>query len=137
MENRSKKSNSENIHNTNISVIDEGHKKLLEIQNNIKKFSNQSISKNDLTEIFFALSNYYENHLLKEELFLKSKGYQNFDNPKSSHLDFIKEIEQLKDSYQNDIQTTLNEVDAFIQGWLHNHSVNYNKEVIKFLNKKE
>ncbi|MHC1703587.1 MAG: bacteriohemerythrin [Tenuifilaceae bacterium] len=136
MENRSKKAYSETILNTNITVIDDGHRKLLEIQNNIKSLVKQNVTKNDLTQVFFALSNFFENHLLKEELYLKSKGYPNIDNHKSSHLDFIKEIELLKDSYQNDIQTTLKELDDFIRSWLHNHSINYNKEVIEFLNTK-
>jgi len=121
---------------TNISVIDEGHLKLSEIHNHVKLLLKQEANKNDLAEAFFSLSYFFENYLLKEELLLKSKGYPNFDDHKASHSSFIKGIEHLKDSYENDIKCTLKELDTFIGDWLKTHSLNYNKEVVDFLNKK-
>lgn len=137
MANREQNPKSEDIRHTNISIIDEGHNKLFDVHNHIKSLCKQGACKDDLAEIFFTLSYFFENHLIKEELYLKSKGYPNFDNHQTSHLSFIKEIESLKDNYENDVNSTLKELDVFIGNWLHDHSSNYNKEVVDFLNQKK
>jgi len=137
MENSKHESNYVDIRITNIPIIDEGHRKLYDVQNRIKNIANKGACKNDLTEIFFALSYFFENYLIKEELFLKSKGYAYLDDHKSSHLEFIKGIERLKDNFENDIVSTLNELDTFIGDWLQSHSSNYSKDLVDFLNKKK
>lgn len=122
---------------TSIPVIDEGHNKLSEIHNRVKLLSKKEACKNDLTEVFFALSYFFEDHLLKEELYLKSKGYPTIEEHKASHADFIKGIENLKDSYANDVECTLKELDVFIGEWLRNHALKYNNDVVAFLNHKK
>ncbi len=137
MEIRDHNANPENIRHTNIPVIDESHNKLLEIHNLIKSLTQKNASKNDLAEIFFTLSNFFENHLIREELYLKSKGYSNLENHKNSHLAFIKEIERLKDNYGNDIHSSLKQLDTFIGVWLQTHLSNYNKELVDLLNQQK
>jgi len=137
MENAKQGFNSVGIRITNIPIIDEGHTKLNEVHNRIKELVGKGACKNDLADIFFALSYVFENHLIKEELFLKSKGYGNFDNHKNSHLEFIQGIEKLKDNFEKDITSTLNELETFVGGWLKNHSSNYNDELVDFLQNKK
>ena len=122
---------------SSIQIIDEGHSKLSEIHNRVKSFAQNGASKNDLTEIFFALSYFFEDHLIKEELYLKSKGYPTLEEHKASHADFIKGIEHLKDNYSKDVKCSLKELDIFIGEWLNNHNLKYNKEVVDFLNQKK
>ena len=137
MGNREQKYESESVRHTNIPVIDEGHDKLLEVYNHVKTLKSKEASKNDLAEVFFALSYFFEDHLIKEELFLKSKGYPNFENHKACHANFIKGIENLKDNYDKDIKCTLMELDIFIASWINTHTQNYTKEVVEFLNRKK
>jgi len=136
MANQYKSSDSESV-NTSIPIIDEGHSKLSEIHNRVKSLAKQGASKNDLTEIFFALSYFFEDHLIKEELYLKSKGYPTLEEHKASHADFIKGIEHLKDNYSKDVECNLKELEVFIGEWLNNHNLKYNKEVVDFLNQKK
>lgn len=137
MENAKQGPNSGGIRITNIPIIDEGHTKLNEVHNRIKEFVGKGACKNDLADIFFALSYVFENHLIKEELYLKGKGYGNFDNHKSSHLEFIQGIERLKDNFEKDIDSTLKELDLFVGGWLKKHSANYNDELVHLLQNKK
>ena len=125
-----------NISQTNISLIDKGHQKLVDVLSHIKRLLITGGDKNDLTEIFFSLSYFFENYLLKEELFLKKSGYPNLENHSSSHKEFMREIVRLKDSVDNDTITVLNELGAFIADWLQNHETSYNDELINFLVKK-
>jgi len=127
----------ENYRHTSISIIDESHDKLNEIQKHINNLKEKGACKDDLANIFFALSYFFENHLIKEELYLKSKNYPNFDNHKTSHFDFIKGIERLMDNYESNVDNTLKELDIFIGEWLQNHSSNYNKDVVDYLNQKK
>ncbi len=137
MENQTNKTMPENPMLTNIPIIDEGHNKLSEIQKHINSLKEKGACKDDLAEIFFALSYFFENHLIKEELYLQSKGYPNFDNHKTNHFDFIKGIERLMDNYESNVDNTLKELDVFIGKWLLNHSSNYNKDVVDYLNQKK
>jgi hemerythrin-like metal-binding protein len=121
---------------TNISLTDKGHQKLKDVHSHIKDLLSKGGNKNDLTEIFFSLSYFFENYLLKEELFLKKTGYPNLENHSSSHKEFMMKIERLKDSVDNDAKDVLKELDNFIDDWLSNHEASYNDEMVNFLKKK-
>lgn len=125
-----------NIFPTNISLVDKGHQKLVDVLSHIKELIITGGNRNDLTEIFFSLSFFFENYLLKEELFLKKSGYPNLENHSSSHKEFMREIERLKDRVDNDTITVLNDLEAFIATWLQNHESSYNDELVNFLVKK-
>ena len=114
---------------TNIPIIDKGHQKLSEIHTHIKELILKKGDKNDLTEIFFSLSYYYENYLINEELFLKKKGGSRIENHSASHKEFIKEIERLKDIINKDAITVLKELDEFITLWLNSHKANYSTDL--------
>lgn len=124
------------VSKTNISLVDNGHQKLTEIHSHIKDLQKAECHKSDLTEIFFTLSYFYENYLIKEEIFLKKTGYPNLDDHSNSHAIFIKEIEQLKDSINNDANTVLRKLDDFIVNWLSNHEASYNAELVNYIDKK-
>jgi len=116
-----------------IAMVDKGHQKLAEIHAHIKNLLNKKGDKNDLTEIFFSLSYFYENYLINEELFLKKTGYPNLENHTASHKEFIKEIERLKDVISKDAISVLKELDEFIAKWLSNHETTYNADLINYL----
>lgn len=126
MESTNKQSNS-------IAMVDKGHHKLTEIHSHIKSLITGKGDKNDLTDLFFSLSYFYENYLLNEELFLKKTGYPNLENHIASHKEFIKEIERLKDIINKDALTVLNELNDFIPRWLTNHEATYNDDLINYL----
>ena len=121
------------VSKTNISLVDAGHQKLAEIQSHIKERLKMECNKSDLTEIFFTLSYFYENYFIKEEIFLKKTGYPNLDKHSASHNDFIKEIEQLKDSINSDANAVLHELAGFIADWLRNHEASYNAELVNYI----
>ncbi len=118
---------------TNITLVDKGHQKLVEIHSRVKDLLKTTSNKNDLTEIFFALSYFYESYLIKEELFLRKTGYPNLDNHSASHTIFIIEIEQLKDSINEEAKAVLRKLDDFIENWFRNHELKYNAELINYL----
>ena len=121
---------------TNITLVDKGHQKLVEVHSHIKDLLCSGGTKNDLTEIFFTLSYFYENYLIKEEMFLKKTGYPNLNNHSTSHKEFIKEIEGLKDSIDNDVMLVLKELNDFIAAWLKDHEASYNAELVEYLKSK-
>lgn len=124
---------STNKQTNSIAMVDKGHQKLEEIHAHIKGLLKSKGDKNDLTEIFFSLSYFYENYLINEELFLKKLGYPNIENHSDSHKDFIKGIVRLKDIISKDSAAVLKELDEFISNWLNKHEMSYNKELFDFL----
>ncbi len=122
---------------TNIMLVDKGHQKLVEVHSHIKQLLNSGGNKNDLTDIFFSLSYFYENYLIQEEIFLKKTGYPNLNNHSASHKEFIKEIEGLKDSINKDAELVLQELNDFISAWLQDHEATYNDELVEYLRSKD
>lgn len=129
-------SSKETISKTDITLVENGHQKLMELQSHIKQLINTRANKNDLTEIFFSLSYFYENYLIKEEIFLKKTGYPNLGKHSASHKDFINAIIALKDSINKDAKIMLKELEKFIVTWLKEHETNYNSELVGYLRNK-
>lgn len=118
---------------TNISTVENGHKKLAEIHSHIKLLISKGGNKNDLTEMFFSLSYFFENYLIKEELLLRKAGYPNLKKHSSSHKEFMHEIIRLKDNVDKDAEAVLKKLDEFISHWLKTHELTFNEELNKYL----
>jgi hemerythrin-like metal-binding protein len=118
---------------SNISTVENGHQKLAEVHSHIKLLIRTGGNKNDLTEIFFALSYFFENYLIKEELLLRKAGYSNLKKHSSSHKEFMHEIVRLKDNVDKNAEVVLKKLDEFIASWLINHELTFNEELNKYL----
>ncbi len=120
-------------YNVNVSMIDDQHKKYLEILNLLREGILKKPGKEKISEIFFSLVHYAENHLIQEEIYFKNYQYPNFTKHKKAHKDFIDRIIQFREDYENGRDKVCEEMYAFLVDWFENHILKHDKEAFEFL----
>lgn len=120
-------------YNVNISLIDEQHKKFLEILNLLREGIIEEPCKEKISEIFFSLVHYAEHHLIQEEIYFKNYQYPNFTQHKEAHNNFIDRIIKFREDYEKEVENVCEEMYSYLVDWFENHILKYDKEAVEFL----
>ncbi|MDH5559868.1 MAG: bacteriohemerythrin [Deltaproteobacteria bacterium] len=110
-----------------IPSIDEQHKKLVQIINDLNINLIKGGKKEAISLILFKLSNYTVSHFRHEELIFDKLQYEHRENHKKEHKDFIEKIEMYQKKFEDG---ALNSSDmmAFLLNWLVNHILKSDKK---------
>jgi hemerythrin len=119
----------------NISVIDEQHKKFLEIINELKVIVNTDSCQKDASRIFFQIAYLIDHYFIKEEIYFKDCKYPNFDQHKISHNHFIDKIIQFQKDLENKKENICLDLYNYLEDWFDEHILKYNKDAVEFLKK--
>ena len=108
-----------------IPLIDEQHKKLFEIGENINILLQDHVGTDSFDEILeqiTELSDYTKHHFEDEENMLKEHGYENLDEHIAEHKKFIDYLDALNfDDIDDNQEETLKELIKFIASWIFKH----------------
>jgi hemerythrin len=108
-----------------VEMLDNQHKKLFEIGNNIilALREDSTVDRNDkITSLLKDLKDYTIYHFKSEETFMKEINYDKYLPHKSEHDAFIKRLEEVKlRAFDNEQDVYLQELLKFIIGWISNH----------------
>ncbi len=121
-------------YNVNNSVIDEHHKKFLEILNQLGEISSGGDCNNKISEVFFSLAHYAEHYLLREEIIFKD--YPGFAQHKASHNKFMDVITRLHQDYKSGKDDICIDIYDYLNNWFESHILEYDKEAVDYLNSK-
>jgi len=111
---------SENF-SVNIPEIDDQHKIIVDLLNELyNAFMNKEHDKK-LGEIIKKLSEYANFHFNTEEKYFSKFPDESITNHLEQHEDFKKKIESYKNLYSKDISSLTFIIMQFIKGWLINH----------------
>ncbi len=117
-----------------IDSIDNQHKKLVEIINNLDESMKGNDSNIQLKAIFAELNQYTQRHFYYEEKLFEQHGYQDSIEHKRQHAELIVQLTELKekcDHYQNESVTQ--DVMQFLKNWLTYHILKTDKAYSQFL----
>lgn len=104
-----------------IKEIDNQHRGLIIIINELFTLMSEGKAKNKLDDIFDHLTDYTKKHFSAEELMLIKYAYPDIEQHKVEHKKFIEKLEGfMSDLEKNKITVTL-EVLNFLKDWLLNH----------------
>ena len=120
-------------YNVNVSIIDEHHKKFVQILNNLNRMIREEPCKDNVSDIFFALANYAEHYLLQEEIYFKNYKYPNFQQHKAAHQNFIDRIIRFREDYEKHEPDVCVEMSEFLQDWFRQHILEYDRDAVEFL----
>lgn len=120
----------------NISVIDEQHKKFLNIINELKVIINNGSCKERVSEIFFQLAYLIDHYFIKEEIYFSNLKYPNFDQHKIEHNSFIDRIIQFQKDLENKKPELCLEIYHYLENWFDEHILKYDKEAVEYLKNK-
>jgi len=116
----------------NISEIDEQHKKLINIINNLHDSIDKGISFNEQLYIIQNLVDYAKTHFATEEKYMMQFNFPEYGFHRSHHDFFRKKID---DFFKKLIDTKENisvEILGFLKSWLINHIIGIDKKYTSF-----
>lgn len=122
--------------NVGIKFIDEQHRKFLDILNQLKIVITSKNCEDKTAEIFFALVNYAEHHLIQEEIYLKDYLYPGFSEHKESHNQFIQRLTKFQEDFEANKENVCEEMHDYLLDWFENHMLKYDKDALSFLKSK-
>jgi adenylate cyclase len=113
---------------TGIKMIDDQHKLLFDIMNDLHKAIKFKRGQEVLNRILNNLNLYVLTHFtMEEELMLRYK-YPDFENHKKQHTLFINKLENALDRYNHSSINSSNEILEFLKDWLIAHIKKSDKE---------
>lgn len=130
------------LYSVNIEAIDRQHKRLFELGEEIfkiVKFKSQEDDAYDkLAAVIYELKEYTKYHFDYEEALLKEYQFEDFEQHKKEHDDFIQKVSSITEM-QIDLDQTAFAFDMldYILSWISNHIVGSDKEYTSLLNRND
>lgn len=105
-----------------VEVLDDDHKKLLDIFNALLKSGIAAKDPVNLTDLLGSLVDYTKVHFAREEDIMERQGYPGLDAHKAAHRYFIDEIEKLSqdDDESNEMMLRIDLI-LLLKEWLIEH----------------
>jgi hemerythrin len=120
----------------NIKEIDEQHKKLIDMVNNLHSAMGSGKGKEVMGKVLTGLVDYTKTHFAAEERLMERHAYAGYVNHKSQHDALTKQVIDLHAKFQESKTVVTVEVMNFLKDWLTNHIQNTDKKYSPFLNGK-
>lgn len=104
-----------------IKEIDNQHKGLVILVNELFKLRSKGKAKDNTNEIFIHLTEYTKKHFYTEEAMLIKFAYKDYTQHKKEHEKFIVKLNDLNTEIDNGKVTITIEILNFLKDWLLNH----------------
>lgn len=125
-----------NEYSVNIAQIDQQHKKLIDLINQLNDAMAQGKAKEILDKILNDLVGYCASHFKLEEQLMQSNGYPEFAEHKDKHDKMTAKVLSLKKDVIAGKKLISLEVMKFLEQWLDKHILGTDKNYSPFLNAK-
>ncbi|MEA1889724.1 MAG: bacteriohemerythrin, partial [Pseudomonadota bacterium] len=116
-----------------IDSIDQQHKKLLSLINQLQTAVDYSTGKEFEREALDELVTYTKDHFSYEEGLMEKNAYPDFVAHKAQHVKMIRKVEDVLAEYDRDPETAMSNALNFLKDWLINHINGTDKEYSSFL----
>jgi len=106
----------------NVEEMNEQHRKLIGLMNDLHQKSEQGEAKEKLIEAADSLIAYTQKHFDDEESYMESIGFAGLEAHKRLHDNLMTELRRLADEFSNSDRNTLDdEFLTFLKTWLSTH----------------
>ena len=120
----------------NVAEIDQQHKRLVSLINELHDAMRQGKAKDVLGKIVNSLISYTSIHFKTEEKYFDQFGYPETDAHKKEHADFVEKVTEFKQGFEKGSLGISIEVMSFLSSWLKNHIKVTDKKYSQFFNEK-
>jgi len=125
----------DDTYSVNVAEIDRQHKRLAALINELNDAMRERKTKDVLGQIISRLSLYTETHFSTEEKFFDQFNYPETETHVKEHKDFIKKINEFKQSFdENRLMLSIDVLD-FLKEWLVKHIQGSDKKYSLFFNR--
>ncbi|MBI1890458.1 MAG: hemerythrin family protein [Burkholderiales bacterium] len=101
--------------------IDDDHRALIKLVNELHDAMSQGHGKDILGKTLDQLIHYTKAHFKREEDHMQRINYRGYPLHKQEHDKLIKEVQALKDKFNNGSSMLTVQVSSFLRDWLVNH----------------
>lgn len=123
-------------YSVNIKTIDDQHKNLIGILNNLHDAMKVGKGKDVMGNVLSELIDYTVYHFKTEEDLFQKYGYPDFNRHKKEHNELAQKATDLKNSFDKSESIITIEVMNFLKDWLNNHIIGTDKKYGPFLKSK-
>ncbi len=116
-----------------IDSIDQQHKKLLSLINQLQTAVDYSTGEEFEREALDELVAYTKDHFSYEEGLMEKNAYPDFVAHKAQHVKMIRKVEDVLAEYDKDRETAMSNALDFLKSWLITHINGTDKEYSSFL----
>lgn len=124
----------DNTYSVGISIIDEEHKKLIDIMNKVavtKRYNgNPEEVQGELLEVLSEMKNYAFTHFANEETYMKEFNCSEYHSHKKEHQDFSYAVTGFGIIVNNGENAIIDEIFELLQRWLVYHILGTDKKLI-------
>ena len=117
-----------------VGVLDNDHKRLLEMFNGLLKTGVSTKSKDDLIPLIEGLRDYTNVHFRREEAIMERHGFPDLEAHKAAHRYFVDEVDKLCHDFDGGNETMLRiDLILLLKDWLIEHIQTTDKQYQPFL----
>lgn len=116
-----------------IDSIDQQHKKLLSLINQLQTAVDYSTGEQFEQEALDELVEYTKTHFTYEEGLMRDNDYPEFEPHKLQHDKMIEEVEKVLSEYEQDHDKAMSDAAEYLKDWLVNHINGTDKEYSDYL----
>lgn len=120
----------------NIKSIDQRHKKLVTLLNDIHDATRAGRGKDAVETILGDLIKYTKEHFTAEEELMKKNAYPAYLQHKVEHDNFTKQVLAFQEEYKSGRVSVSIEIMQFLRDWLTDHILGVDRQYTSFLNTK-
>lgn len=124
------------VFSVNIKLIDEQHKQLFRIINDLHSAWKENRPSEAIGNIFSGLVEYTDKHFKQEEELFDRYGYPETPSHMEAHRALVGKAVEIKDKFAKGQLKVDAEVMNFLKNWLNNHILRVDKKYSAFLNGK-
>ena len=118
---------------TGIELVDEEHKRLFDIIRETDQVIHAELlhdKYDEIMRILAELKDYTVHHFQDEEEYMERIGYEGLPEQKRAHEAFVEKLTEINlDEVDDNQQEYLEELIAFLLGWLSNHILKADKKI--------
>lgn len=121
---------------TGIRFVDDDHKKLVDMVNNLHQSMRAEKGTVVLGQILTELAEYTAVHFDREEQMLRKFNYKEFDKHKEQHVALVTSVKQLIENFQRGDFTVAMDLLTIAKAWLIGHILNTDMKYVPFVKEK-
>ncbi len=118
------------LHN---ELYDEQARRFLDIINRMKKIIAGGVQDTDISDIFFRLTHYFEQYMIREEINMKELNYDSTDTHIRMHKEFIDRIIAFRKGYEDGDRDIYNDMYFYLEKWFDDHMMVDDRRAVNFI----
>jgi len=120
-------------YNINYKEIDQQHRALLDILNELIALVERGAEAAEVAAIFSQLCGYALTHFTREERYMRAVGYPGLDRQLAEHQGFIQKLLGLNQTYDPADPELLRETRSFLQKWYLDHILRSDMDYVPYM----